>query len=315
MYDFIKTWDLWHYFNHASSVLAGKPVQFEYPYFSLGFMLLPRLFTGDFSLYSFLFDIQSFIAIALSFFLLWRVVGRQALWFLLPVALLFPMAIELMDIYVVMLTAIALFFHTQKKIVSSMLFLALGVATKLYPVMILPLVAVKSSRPLIGGLLLGISVFMATLNKSGVTFHLERGVQPESIYGSFLYLTGMRQTEYAFNSIQFAQSSMPIVLSLCILAALGIWFFFVRRYKNVYDIWFFAVGMFILFSKVFSPQYLLWLAPFVPFVNIRRKILYGLAVFLTTWYLGFYDLAVVKLVSPYAWIPVLRNLLLIASLL
>lgn len=317
MYDFIKIWDLWHYFNHASDILRGKFPIIEYPPLALLPMIPPRLLTADFGMYSFFYHIQTIVVILLGTFFLWRLV-RQRVWrFLVPFIALFPLAIELYDPYVVVLTLGALLLTIRRRYILALALLSLATAMKLYPVVLFPLLLISPANSFFTGIFAALGIIGALINQQGLSFHLSRGIQPESIAGSLLFLRGLRKTEYAYNAIQFANTSMPFLVSLGIFGIgtiISARNYIFGRIRPSISLWYNFVLLFIISFKVFSPQYLLWLAPFAPFISTRKKILYLVSVLITTWYLGFYDLAVVKLVMPYALLPVLRNLLLLASL-
>ena len=70
---------------------------------------------------------------------------------------------------------------------------------------------------------------------------------------------------------------------------------------------------FILANGVFSPQYLLWIAPLLPFVKKRIQVLVISATLLTTLYLGYYS-QTVHFEAPYYLFLFLRNILLFISL-
>jgi len=76
---------------------------------------------------------------------------------------------------------------------------------------------------------------------------------------------------------------------------------------------------FIAFSKVLSPQFLIWLIPLVPLVRGRRGVaasaLLGLALLLTQlWFpIRYWDLALRFAAFP-SWLVVARDLVLLALL-
>lgn len=315
MYQFIKIWDLYHYFVAASKIVeTGSIPQTEYPLGALIPMLLPRLLTSDYGMYAILFHIQSVLAFMFGLWLLrgmWPPV-RRSLWaYVLPFAFLFPLAIELLDVYVAVLALLALWLFARGREVPAGIALVAAVSVKFYPIILFPYLMLRGTkRPLVMGIMAGLSVMVIALNMYGVSFHAARGVQPESVYGSAMYLIGSRKTEYAFNSIQFAGSSMPMwasALAMSFFALLAI-----RSRRFMEGAYLMVLG-FILSFKVFSPQYLFWLAPFVPFVGARKRALFVAATVLTAWYLGFYDQAVVKLIAPYSFVLVVRNFLLALS--
>jgi hypothetical protein len=80
-----------------------------------------------------------------------------------------------------------------------------------------------------------------------------------------------------------------------------------------------SVGAFIVFGKVLSPQFLLWLFPLVPLVAGRRGAiatgLVGLAAVLTqVWFPTRYWQLANDLAAGPSWLVVARDLLLLATL-
>jgi hypothetical protein len=78
-----------------------------------------------------------------------------------------------------------------------------------------------------------------------------------------------------------------------------------------------AVAALVAFDRVLSPQYLIWLAPFVPLVRGGRGIVAGglllLALGLTqTWFPWHYWSLALHHASPWSWYLLTRDLALVA---
>lgn len=309
MYQFIKIWDLWHYFLNSGYFLNGKAFSLEYPSGAVIPMILPRLATSDFMLYSWLFHIQTFIVFLIGFFFLIKLTNRAWL-YILPFFLLFPLAIELLDIYVVVAMFLSLYFFQKNKFVKSAMLLFIGISIKFWPILLIPLLAIKSKKYTIYSLVAFLSAIVLFSNIYSLKFHFERGVQPESTAGSIIQVINKKETEYKYNAIQIKDSSLPLIVPLAVMA-LG--YIFAFKNKNIFISSFYIILSFILGSKVFSPQYLLWLSPFLPFLKIKKSVLVITATILTTWYLGYYEKAIIDFVFPYNLSLLLRNLALILS--
>ena len=77
------------------------------------------------------------------------------------------------------------------------------------------------------------------------------------------------------------------------------------------------MATFVAFGKVLSPQFLIWLVPFVPLVRGRRGVsasaLLLAALGLTqTWFPGSYWTLALDHSSPYSWFLRARDLVLVA---
>jgi uncharacterized membrane protein len=130
------------------------------------------------------------------------------------------------------------------------------------------------------------------------SYHLERGLHAESTYGSLVLLGqlfGWTQVDYDFNFGSFnitsaladnlAHSSFYIMAAV-LLAIYGLFAYqLYKQRKNDKDMASLqveeetllmryvalAVMAFLLFNKVFSAQYMIWICPLIPLLNIRYK--------------------------------------------
>jgi magnesium-transporting ATPase (P-type) len=130
------------------------------------------------------------------------------------------------------------------------------------------------------------------------SYHLERGLHAESTYGSFVLLGqlfGWTQVDYDFNFGSFNITSALAdnlahysfyIMAAILLAIYGLFAYqlykqrkndkgmaslqveeetLLMRYVAI------AVMAFLLFNKVFSAQYMVWICPLIPLLNIRYK--------------------------------------------
>ncbi len=129
-------------------------------------------------------------------------------------------------------------------------------------------------------------------------YHLDRGLHAESVYGSFIILAqmfGFTNVDYDFNYGSFnitsvladnlANYSFYIMAIVLVILCL---FFILQSYKiqiltvnsessqiemKTLLIRFVAIAImvFLIFNKVFSAQYMVWICPLIPLLNIRRN--------------------------------------------
>ncbi len=205
--------------------------------------------------------------------------------------------------------------------------LVLGVATalKLYPILIAPLLVLFGwKRRPVRALALDLALFAAAtliptlLVTRGdlsfvtgfVAYHKDRGLEIESLYSSLLMVGGLLTGSplahvYQFGSEELIAPLVPWALELAFpLTALSLLAVYLlawqvaRRpeqddpFNTLITFSVAALLCFMVFGKVLSPQYLLWLYPFAGVVVKRRELMWvwlGSAFLLTLW------------VFPYHW--------------
>lgn len=251
------------------------------------------------------------------------------------------------------LAAVALWLRrTPRSEAAAWLILALAVGVKLVPVIVAPLLLLDllSRRGLRAAILhgLGFAVALALLllpglavSRSGYvaayTYQMDRGIQMESLYANVLLLLSKLErveivTAHAWGSFEYVSSwtaplrTVSSLVQLAALAAVYAAFAFVRfrshddgrRDVQLVTATTLVLLAFIATGKVFSPQYLIWLMPFVVLLpgRLGRRTI--------VWFLA--TLAVSQLVFPYyygslrhqtAWATFLlttRNVLIVVLL-
>ena len=301
---------MYHYWQWASAVVSNQSFTFEYPTLALIPIVLPRLLTDSYSLYVLLFHIEMIGFAGIIAFLIKKVLKLSPLPFLAIFLALFGLLIERLDVYVALLTFVSILLFHNKKYTFSALFLLLASATKIYPLVLFPIFGLRLLKerikliPFIVAAIL--SVILIFTNPYSIEFHKERQVQPESIYGTLIYLNNPKtEIVYDHNAQEYKNVYLPIWFPLGILA-----FGFLRaiRQKSIFASSFYMILSFIVANKVLSPQYLIWLAPLVVFASKRTRWLILGASVLTIWYLGLYTQTVVDRITPFPWILTLRNL-------
>ncbi len=137
-------------------------------------------------------------------------------------------------------------------------------------------------------------------------FHAERGIQIETIYSSFIHIfhtlgaISEVHTEFRYGAFELISPVSPFLSKLAfLLTAAGLLSVYLIFYKmnkgfprepenletrslHLYRASVMAIFTFILFYKVFSSQFLIWVYPLVPLVcrkpELRAKVIYGLLI-------------------------------------
>lgn len=209
-----------------------------------------------------------------------------------------PLTVHEFDLFPAVLTLLAISAFDAEKEVRGWLWLALGVMTKLYPLLLAPVILLRrngrlSLKPVLKGALIGVGAclvlmfpWLATAPASLLVFlryHAARGLQLESTYSSVVLgakVLGLARaaTENSFGAWNTtgAAAATAVRMSTWLLVAALIAAYavcavgFARRgAKNALadtNASLPACGAFVLLaamvtSKVLSPQYLVWLLP------------------------------------------------------
>ena len=223
--------------------------------------------------------------------------------------------------------------------------LALGFAAKLWPAALLPLAVVHlwrrkgqaSALAVVGAFVaVAAACFLpfAMLGPDGLRAmfadQLGRPLQIESLGAAVLMAAqhlGMAPlatvTSHGSQGLSGRGAGLAADLStaLEILSVVAIWVVFARRRNAEGDAVLVAaaatVAALVAFDRVLSPQYLIWLAPFVPLVRGGRGIVAGGLLFLAlgltqTWFPWHYWSLALDHASPWSWYLLLRDLALVA---
>ena len=175
------------------------------------------------------------------------------------------------DIIAVMLTALAIYSFYKSKYAWSALFLALGFSAKLFPIVLLPIMLLKTGiKNAVKMVIVFLAVFFI-LNgyfiansfdvwKATYGFHAARGANIDSVW--------------SLSSL--SASTINIVSLILFLASYFILVYNHKKYDLI-TLGFASVLLFLIFNKIFSPQYILWLLPFfVLSQNTSKKTFYFL---------------------------------------
>jgi uncharacterized membrane protein len=351
--------DLTIYARASEHVLQGhvpyKDFPLEYPPFALLPFVVPRLlafnmpltveaYGGMFGFVNVLYSIGVALVLA-------AIAGESRRRILLVYAVFVAMFAPLLpwryDLFPALLTMCALLAVLRQRPLLAGVLLGLGVAAKLYPVVIIAAIAVfylahadwrAALRLACGSIVAGAVIMVPFLllapgqMLSFVTYHEQRGLQLESVAGGLAALSGalhLTNEQLAFNfgamhlQSAFASAVLGWLLPLfagALLLVLWLWFRqFWREFQETGYIRFerlvacvvSVLLVFMVTNKVLSPQYMIWLLPFVPLLGVRQQAAFAVLLACTItlfpfWYaqLQAFDVLPVLLLN-------VRNLLLI----
>ncbi len=326
---------------------------FEYPPVALAFFLLPRLLASTPEAYATVFQLQTLLWNLFGLLLLLSVCTRLRIspWRLAivyTVALLSigPIIAIRYDIFPAVMVLAALYGFLSYRPRFCWVLLALATLTKVYPVVLLPMFLVgdyvrhnyarmRSALCTYSLVMLAVAVPLLVVTEGQVlealTYHAGRGLHIESTYASLLIVAhhlGLVSiaSEFSFGSWNLTGEMPDVFANLSVLCMVGVvvalyWLMLRRsRGRSMHGgdsvAWSVALlSAIIVTSKVFSPEYLIWLYPLIPLVSGKRRHLVWtlfIAVGMLTYYiypLNYWDL--VRLSPVVAAVLLLRNAMLI----
>ena len=307
-------WSHRYYYDYASEALAGKvpyrDFAFEYPVLSYPLFLVPRLLVSDFESYRYAFVAEMFLFDVAAIVLISRhggaseeagTVARRLGWYTLYCFLLAPLVIGRFELAPMVLAFAAAQWWFSGRAILGGITAGLGTLMKIFPgVVAAPALVWEASR-LGTTRARGMKAFLATL-AAGVAcwfllggrrvleslgYHAGRGLEIESLFGGALFLAGTisrSKTPWVFDHNAYHLSSewgarlafltFPVQATALLVV---MWAF--RRSGMADGLRFSAAAVlaFIVFGKVLSPQYMIWLFPFMAVLDgctgsVARKI-------------------------------------------
>ena len=241
---------------------------FEYPpVIGLGNWLISFITPGTDS-HRFFFDINAVIIIALFFlsaFIVRKIAPKYQYIFPLAPAVVASLFIN-WDIWAVVTTLAAIYYFDKKKYEQSGIWLGISIATKFFPIVLLLPIAIifyrSSQLKLLSRYLLTTFIFWAAINIPIAIIYfdgwwrffklnLERGEDFGSIW-------------YGLSLLNIKVSNLDLLyplISLILFALLAYYLLKLAYLPNLAAVALFAVVIFTTLSKVYSPQYVLWLTP------------------------------------------------------
>jgi uncharacterized membrane protein len=302
------------YLNYASQIFSGyipyRDFSLEYPPLALVFFLIPRIFTTQWQTFSWIFQVEVLIFTILGLWITYKIalkLGKAPWKLVLPylggILVIGPILGQQYDIFPAVMLLLSMYYFWLGKTRTSWLWLAMGVMTKLYPAILIPVYLIiywrnRQFSALVTGLitlLISCLVLLSPFLVTGPTnlmslinYHSQRGLQIESTYSAFLMLAGKLgltkvYLDFSFGSWNLAGPAANFFsrfsASIQALVLLATYVFIWTRVKAGKS-QFSRLGAYVLLllavllctSKVFSPQYIIWLLPALPLVLTYWKI-------------------------------------------
>lgn len=178
------------------------------------------------------------------------------------------------DIIAIMFTVLGLYYATKDKYMLSSLFFALGFCTKFYPIIyLLPLFLKKVELKrwikigaIFAAIVLAINLPFMLMNFNGwLHFFSFNSVREQNIDSIWQVIKGI------FPSLNVATINL---VSAILFGASALFAAFKMRKESIIKVSFIITLLFLLFNKVFSPQYVLWLLPFFVLIGWNDKTSY-----------------------------------------
>jgi len=217
-----------------------------------------------------------------------------------------PVFLNTYDLFPAFLTVatVLAFLHGRER--TTYVLLALAVAAKVFPLVLLPLVLIEGweqgGRDVIrralawfGGVLVLVHLPFAILGPGGLRFsysvQLRRGLESESLAGGVLLVLdrlGLHSVTLhdkapgSRDVVGALADALAVVSSLVLVsAALYVAWLYLRGHRDRVLACAAAVTAFVAFNKVLSPQYLTWFVPLVPATGLLASGVLVVALVLT----------------------------------
>jgi hypothetical protein len=348
--------DVGGYQQHATAIRAGqvpyRDFPFEYPPGALPPMLLPAYMSWSYATsFAVLMGVCGAACIAAAASALRAVgAGVERTWAVLLAIGVAPLVLGSLfdtrfDLWPTLLAVGALAALVRGRPVVSGAMLGLGFAAKLWPAVLLPIALIHLwRRKGRAAALANLAAFVAVAAACFLPFaiiapdglhamfadQLGRPLQVESLGAAVLMAAehfGMRPLatidSHGAQALSGHGAGLAANLStvLGVVTVVAIWVVFARRRETDGEAVLLAtaaaVAALIAFDKVLSPQYLIWLVPFVFLVRGVRGVLAGGLLFLAlgltqTWFPVHYWSLALDHASPWSWYLLARDLALVA---
>jgi hypothetical protein len=337
--------DIGQYYSKVKPVLDGSlafnRMPLEYPVGAFPLMAIPALFASNMDQYLVPFVLEMIIWNAALFFMVVRWAKREhgqrfalqsAVWYALWMLLFTPTWALRIDV-----PAATLIFASFTWLITrpglSALIGVLGGYIKLVP-LVTVLAAIRQRRsiktPLIAG---GIFLFILATwwvaagpsMEYAIRYHFQRGIEIGSLYSGALYIVGKIAHWSMYSEMRFASleliTPVPQAILKCIpiLQALAVAYPLLRQRQgtqagNLRLVTAMVLG-YVVFGKVLSPQYMIWLVPLYAVVAgslaRKQKIIFSVACVATTILYPIRFLSLVQLAPVMMVVLNVRNILLV----
>lgn len=286
----------------------------EYPPLAFAVFLAPRLLASNYQQYVVAFRTEMSICLVLLCGVLYKILigcGRtvqQSAWiaaatFPVAVFLLGSMITDRFDVFVSLLVGSSLMFAIRKQYVAASVFVGLGVATKLWPVLLLPVAlhglisqrrvgrvvtAILAAIVIVGTAHLPWLIISPSHAAGYLGFLGSRGLQAESVPANVVILLAKMLHRHVATAPEWGALDVlsPTLVgwaakisTFLALASYGIILALIYsdRFRGVENpqrlvLAYIAVVLWLLLTaKVFSPQYLVWLCPAIFAVDLKAS--------------------------------------------
>ena len=266
--------DRWPYESADNSV--------EYPVLTGLVMWATGLVIDNPNGYQPYFDLNIALIILLLFFsvfILWRLKPELSPLFPIAPAVFGSLFIN-WDIYAVLFALLAMYFYHEKKFDYSAIFIGIAISTKFYPgVILIGIALIFWNRKEMGKLLrfiaissitwLAINIPIALNNFDGWWRFFKLNIDRDSDLGSIWY--AMALLKLPGGNI----NNLTIIVFLIALTAIALFYSMVAQsrddFANLATVAFLTVAAFVTTSKVYSPQYILWLTPLAVLAMTKKE--------------------------------------------
>ncbi len=286
-------------FNGIAPFTPYEDLRWEYPPLAYLTFLLPRLFTDDPYTYVFMFGFQIAVVCIIGVVLIMRIarrLERSAIPLLITyVASIFALnyfIFDRFDIVIAVLMISALYLYSEKRYGWAVFLIVLGTFIKLYPAVLLPVFIIPmlverryrdTGKQVALYLILSMLVMAPFIRWAPdnvwnfLTYHSDRGIQIESVVSSVLLmgeLLGLTSVDWNFSFGSYningglADALVPYMMPLMtviIVISYVLFYLWCRNCeegeleKGVIFASMLIVLFFIIFNKVFSAQYVVWI--------------------------------------------------------
>jgi uncharacterized membrane protein len=218
------------------------------------------------------------IVFALCAYFIYRLVGkRYAFYFIFAPAVLYSLNRN-WDIWAVLTMLCAILLFEKKRYFLSALLLAVSIATKFFPiVLLLPIMIILiRNKQLIEFIKYGLTTLIAwalinlpfvLINFEGWLYFYKFSAERALGSASFYEITNILINSVQFNSIHF------YIMNFMVFLIVTIFLIKLKKIPNLSESAFFVMFAFILFNKQYSMQYVIWLTALavLSFAFIARK--------------------------------------------
>lgn len=187
------------------------------------------------------------------------------------------------DMWAVGLLAAGMYFFSRDKLVLAGVFIGLGTAMKLYPLLILGAILLLSVRTgrfravlvtagAAAAAWLAVNLPVAALNPDGWKYFYQFTQERPAGYSSLWFAYNLVAGRLGWTPLQaeaINSAALNVFLLACIL--IGVLALTAPRRPRLAQLAFLIVAAFILTNKVYSPQFVLWLIPLVALARPRWR--------------------------------------------